>query len=269
MRKRILVPFFVLAIALAFPMTAFAGSFTLHPSGFGEKSRANWKAHSGLPDPGMGSGSATSDQSLYFQKMTDTSTFAAGVAVFKFDPFPVSELQGLEFWYGTDGWCGAGAPRFNVRIEPTSGPAQTFFIGCASMLPGATATAPSGRVFQQKSVAAPFAIACCGTFPTTGTVVGLAIVFDEGNDVGPGFVYLDKIKVETSGLNGSPGTKVWNSASDNSNQAAAIPVGPSVAYADEISDVLSLLGVMFPDVPLTAWTLYPDVELAPITVGLP
>ena len=278
MRKRFLVPFLVLAIAFAFPASAVAGSFTLHPSGFGEKSRANWKAQSGLPDPGTGTGSPTANQALYLQKMTATETFAAGVAIFKFDPFPVSEFQGLEFWYGTDGWCGAGAPRFNLRLRPPSGPTQLFFIGCAEMVNGTTATAPSGRVFQQKTFTAPGPTACCGALPTSGfDVVSLAIVFDEGTTqfglpLGPGFVYLDKIKVQTSGLNGSPGTKTWNSASDNSNAAAAIPVGPSVAYADEVSDVLSLLGEMFPEVPLTAWTLYPDVELAdlpPITVGAP
>jgi hypothetical protein len=39
-----------------------------------------------------------------------------------------------------------------------------------------------------------------------GTVVGLAIVFDEGTDVGRGFVYLDDIRV---------GDWLWTSASDN------------------------------------------------------
>ena len=43
-----------------------------------------------------------------------------------------------------------------------------------------------------------------------GTVVRLAIVFDEGNDVGQGFVYLDNIQV---------GNHVWTSASDNGNGA--------------------------------------------------
>jgi hypothetical protein len=45
-----------------------------------------------------------------------------------------------------------------------------------------------------------------------GTIVSLAIVFDEGNDVGQGFVYLGDITVDTTS-----GPHIWTSASDNGN----------------------------------------------------
>ncbi len=185
--------------ALIAPLAAAAGTYTLHPSGFGEHSYSAWKAGEGLPDSGSGA-----NQALYFQKMVPTATFAAGVAVIKgFEGQDTSAVLPLGFWYGTDGHCGAGAPRFNVRIQPpmTTDPAsrQTVFVGCAEMVDGGTATAPNGRTFQQKSF--------LGTLPP-GTIASLAIVFDEGSDVGQGFVYLDNILV---------GGHMWTSASDNGN----------------------------------------------------
>jgi hypothetical protein len=45
-----------------------------------------------------------------------------------------------------------------------------------------------------------------------GTIRGLQIVFDEGNDTGTGFVFLDNITVE---LNSMP--HVWRSPADNGN----------------------------------------------------
>ena len=179
---------------------AAAGTFTLHPSGFGEHSYSAWKAHQGLPDS-----TGNQDQALYFQKMTSTATVAAGVAVIKgFEGLPFDSLTHLEFWYGTDGHCGAGAPRFDIFVQPTVGPQQSVFIGCQEMTPGPTEVAPSGRVFQQRSYDGPF--------PLLGTITGISIVFDEGNDVGRGFVYLDNITVTAD-----TAAHTWTSASDNGN----------------------------------------------------
>lgn len=179
-----------------------AGDIILHPNGFGAHSYAAWKAQTGLPDT-----SGNKNQALYFQKMTTTPTVAAGVAVFQgIEGTPTSALTGLEFWIPENdlSHCGAGAPRFNVRVKPTAGPSQTFFFGCAAMIPGATAVAPSGKIYRQRTILAP------ATALVPGTITGLEIVFDEGDDVGSGFAYLDNITV---GLNGVP--MVWTSASDN------------------------------------------------------
>jgi hypothetical protein len=197
-----------------------AAGFKLHPSGFGENSYCSWKAGEGLPDNG-----GTANQALYFQKMTTTPTFAAGVAIFKgFEGMPVSQLTALEFKWGMDGHCGAGAPRFNLRVDPDGPgvlPPTTTFIGCASMIPGGTETAPNGRVFEKKTFGGPF--------PVIGTIVSLAIVFDEGTDQGPGFVYLDDIRVGTSS-----GDHTWSSASDNG--------GSPTSGANSIAEVELLLG---------------------------
>ena len=198
--------------ALALPAWALAGPFTLHPSGFGEHSYSAWKGQEGLPDSTGGK-----NQALYFQKDTPTPTFAAGVAVFKgFEGMSSSAVLPLKFWYGTDGHCGAGAPRFNVRIETAPNVRQTVFVGCAAMVPGGTAAAPNGRIFQEKTFAGPL---------PAGTIVSLAIVYDEGNDfgfpcpdLGNSCVYLDNIQV---------GSHVWTSASDNGNgqTITAAPTG--------------------------------------------
>lgn len=110
-----LLRFAAIAVAtLVFPASALAGAFTLHPSGFGEHSYSAWKANQGLPDS-----TGNKDQAPYFQKMTLTPTFAAGVAVIKgFEGQATSVLAPLSFYWREDGHCGAGAPRFNVRFQP-------------------------------------------------------------------------------------------------------------------------------------------------------
>lgn len=197
----------VLSLALIVAPVLHAGEIILHPNGFGEHSYAAWKAQVGLPDS-----AGNSNQALYFQKMTATATFAAGVATFQgIEGTPTTALTGLEFWISIpDSHCGAGAPRFNIRAKPTAGgPSQTIFVGCAAMLPGSTLPAPSGKIYQQRSIAAP---ALAAMLPA-GTITALSIVFDEGDDVGTGFAYLDNITVS---INGTP--MVWTSASDNGGQ---------------------------------------------------
>jgi hypothetical protein len=190
----------IAALLLAAP--AVAGSLTLHPSGFGPHSYSAWKADEGLDDS-----TGAKEQALYFQKNTATTTFAAGVAVFKgVEGMLTSALGELSFYWRMDGHCGAGAPRFNLRIENNP---QTFFFGCQAMAPGTPIT-QNGRTFQQRSVLGPL---------PPGTVASLALVFDEGSDVGrcddelgvdtgESCVYLDDIQAAGH---------TWTSASDNGN----------------------------------------------------
>jgi hypothetical protein len=186
------------------PQSASAGDITLHPSGFGEHSYAAWKADQGLED-----NAGNKDQALYLQKHTATETFAAGIVVFRgVAGLDTSEVDPLGFFVRSDGWCGAGAPRFNLTYDPTFGPRQTLFFGCNSgMVPGGTMTW-EGRTFEERTTAGPL---------PDGTVVSLAIVFDEGLThevegvtvpLGPGHTWLDNIKV---------GERVWTSATDNGN----------------------------------------------------
>ena len=200
----------VAAVALLVPAAALAGDYVLHPNGFGPHSYSSWKGDEGLPDS-----TGSKDQALYFQKNTATPTVAAGVAVFKgVEGMQVGTLFPLSFYVRTDGHCGAGAPRFNLRVEdPATEVRQTIFIGCAGMTAGDPRT-HEGRTFVKRTL--PFA-----PVPSMFEVVSLSIVFDEGNDVGgcrgvPGVVsgqsctFLDDITVADH---------VWTSASDNGNGA--------------------------------------------------
>jgi hypothetical protein len=172
---------------------------TLHPSGFGEKSYAAWKAKEGQPDS-QGNG----DHSLYFQKFTATATFAAGVAIIEgVEGMPVSALGGLSWEHRPDGHCGAGAPRWNLGVNTPDGRAFTVFLGCAAAAKSPGGTDDAGRVWIRDSYPGvgigsieSAVLALTGQTTLTGlTVRSLAIVFDEGNDVGPGFVHLDNITV--------------------------------------------------------------------------
>jgi hypothetical protein len=267
MRARLLVLFTVLVLVLAFPVSAIAGSLTLHPSGFGEKSRANWKAGAGLPDS-----TGNANQALYMQKMVTTPTNAAGVVLIKgLEGQPASAITGLSWDHRIDGHCGAGAPRWNIGIRDALGNNSVVFLGCNAATHTPVTAQP--RWCHDKQPAPLLA--------ATSTIRYLAIIFDEGNDtpnppptgcgqeqfVG-GFIYLDNITVE---LNGEP--HIWTSASDNGNKAYSPSFGASVAYADELvpaADILALLQDVVPGVALTDWVLYPDVEPADIVVpGLP
>lgn len=198
---------FSLAIALLLPLSAAAqnSSFdhlVLHPNGFGEHSYCSWKAQEGLTDS-----TGTKNQALYFQKMTSTTTFAAGVAVIEgIEGLPVNQLTGLSFYVRDDSHCGAGAPRWNIRVRPPSGPSSTIFIGCVGMVITNSSTAPNGHLYFQHTAQ----LTALSLLPAGTTITALSIVFDEGDDAGSGFAFLDNVTVE---INSVP--QVWTSAADN------------------------------------------------------
>ena len=207
MLKRVLVG--LVALLLATAGTALAGTYTLHPSGFGPHSYASWKAGEGLPDS-----TGNKNQALYLQKMTSTATVAAGVVLIKgFEGLPASAITGLSWDHRTDGHCGAGAPRWNIGVTDGAGNDTVVFLGCNA--------AVHSQVDDDW---------CRDQQPAPGlssalTIRYLAIVFDEGTDtpnpppagctqdgLAGGFVYLDNITVEANGV-----THIWTSASDNGN----------------------------------------------------
>jgi hypothetical protein len=255
----------------ALPASAAAGTLTLHPSGFGEHSYAAWKAHQGRPDS-----KGNDDQALYFQKMTTTPTVAAGVAVIKgIAGLPADDLTGLAWDHREDGHCGAGAARWNVNLRLSNGSPQTIFLGC-NAAQHAEKGPSGGHGWCHDTQTLP-------VFPSGATITGLAIVFDEGNDtanpppagcaqeqLAGGFVHLDNIEVETSGV-----TKCWTGANDNSNQstgactdppagATALPgtslsVPTGIALNPTDTELVTGLRLAYPEAPLTSWFLYPDV----------
>lgn len=153
-----------------------------------------------------------------------------------FEGMATSAITSLEFWFRMDGWCGAGAPRFNVVFTDTGGMTQVLFFGCNSgMTAGGTVTAPNGVVFHQR---------CAGTCASgivlpAGTIRAIVFVFDEGTTLagaplGPGFVFLDDIRV---------GTHLWKSASDNGDNPS------STANTEEsLEELLGIpLSLLFPE----------------------
>jgi len=186
----------------AFAVGGGQSGLSLHPGGLGEQSFAKWEAHEGEPDA-----KGNADQALYFQKMVATPVFAAGFAVIDgLQGQPATALTALSWDHRADGWCGAGAPRWNVGVTDASGD-HTVFLGC-----NAATHSPSGTdgwtsdSYSGADIAA--ALTAAGVDPETATISSLAILFDEGTDVGPGFVFLDNITVNTM---------VWTSPSGNSN----------------------------------------------------
>ena len=212
-RLRWLIAAGVLAVAV--PAVALAGALTLHPSGFGPKTYASWKANEGQPDS-----QGAASEALYFQKGVPTSTFAAALAFVRgLEGEPVTSLTGsslmtgLSWEHRNDGHCGAGAPRWSFGITGASGQRHTIFLGCAaalhtpSLTPGWTRDSYPGPAIEAQVLAQG------GADALAWTIRGLAIVFDEGTDTPgrglittPGRVFLDNITVNT---------EVWTSAADN------------------------------------------------------
>jgi len=180
---------------------------TLHPDGFGEDSYAAWRPNEGLPDSRGGANMA-----LYLQKMTATTTNAAGIArIDGIEGTPLSAISGLSWEHRTDGWCGAGAPRWTFVVADASGDRGVIHLGCAA----AVHTPGSAPNWIRDSYPGPAVLAApvFGFTPEFNaadilTISALYIIFDEGTDipVNPGYVYLDNITV-----NG----KVFTSPADN------------------------------------------------------
>lgn len=212
----------LLAAAVAVVPAALAASqkLTLHPSGFGEHSYAAWKAGEGLPDS-----SGNARQALYMQKLTETFANAAAVAEIRgVSGLPMTAVTGLEWEHRVDGWCGAGAPRWTTISTDATGARYVTHQGCAASghSPGSAPnwlrdTQPFGPAGEPcVKLVPPFPVsppAVCAA----NTISSMFIVFDEGTTVGgvplgPGFVYLDNIKVTTTA-----GVHTWTSAADNGN----------------------------------------------------
>ncbi|MFL5467958.1 MAG: hypothetical protein ACJ79N_12885, partial [Gemmatimonadaceae bacterium] len=111
-------------------------------------------------------------------------------------------IVGLSWEHRIDGWCGAGAPRWDIIVSDASGDRGVIFLGCAA----AVHTPGSNANWIRDSY--PVGTAAIASLPATGftpdfnpsdalTISELLIVFDEGTDVpaNPGFVFLDNITV--------------------------------------------------------------------------
>jgi hypothetical protein len=184
---------------------------TLHPNGFGQDAYAAWKAGEGEQDS-----RGNADHALYFQKFTATEEQVAGVArVMGLEGQPLSAITALSWEHRVDGWCGAGAPRWDIIVADPNGNRGVIFLGCAAAVhsPGAEAGWIKDTQPGAAGIAALPVFGFTEEFNASGpfTISELLIVFDEGTTqfglpLGPGFVYLDNIQVND---------KVWTSPGDN------------------------------------------------------
>lgn len=185
-RHALLVGAIVALLSLGLIGSAFAKSasirvspWTYDPESTGIADAA-WVTHQGLPDAG------NSNHALYLQKDGPTdANAAAGATVSGAEGQTLTELG---FDYRNDGYCGAGAPRFNV----TTTDGVTHFFGCVYGTHSAV-NADWTRVRFSPADAFP---------PVTAdeTIQAIEIVFDEG----PASVYLDNIDVNGA-VAGKPG----------------------------------------------------------------
>ena len=156
--------------------------------------KSAWVTKEGLKDAG------NSNHALYLTKMGTTATNAASGATVNF----TGVLDELGFDYRNDGWCGAGAPRFNVYT--TAG--TYYFFGCTYGLHTPSLEDPVNWTRVRFTNADAFPADGVTPFPGFGTVevTGMDIVFDEGTDLAlnPGFAYLDNLDIDGT-LVGKPG----------------------------------------------------------------
>jgi hypothetical protein len=139
------------------------------------------------------------------QKHTPTSSFAAAGATITGGPktaagltvlsFDISGYPGVAFDdYGgtTHGYCGAGAPRFNVYSDA----AATCFLGCTHG--DKTQDPNTGWWTISFTASKPFTSYSGCEGGIIGSIKGIELMIDEGTDVGPGDVIVDNIRVNTS-----------------------------------------------------------------------
>lgn len=135
------------------------------------------------------------DFGLVLAKTVETPVLAAALAALV-GPGGQTVTPGTVFGYSyrSDGWCGAGAPRFNVRVTDGANEA-TYAAGCANP---STTTDPVNADWTAKTWTPGnfFFLGGDAAVPLAGSeIVSIFIVFDEGTDVGPGEAILDAIRV--------------------------------------------------------------------------
>src|SRR2546427_8241461 len=196
------------------PKTYKVEPFRVEPFQFGLGALVGWIRGAGAPGQKHDEGQF----GLYLQKHTPDSTtyFAAAGAeltgnvpktaqdlttlAFDISGFPDQEFDSANFGTvagSTHGYCGAGAPRFNVFSA-----SGTTFLGCAA----GDKTQDSVTGWWTVKFVPPFARYGGGPEPD-GTIAGIEIVFDERTNLGggrtvgssPGDVGVDNIPVNDKG----------------------------------------------------------------------
>ena len=168
---------------------------------FGDGTKAAWKSGEGLIDA-----KGSRFQALLLQKATLTSTFSAAYAQLKgLEGLAPAALVRLRWEHRNDTHCGAGAPRWNINITGATGNSYTVFLGCSGSAQSAGSAPNWTRDNWEAADIAAQILSQAGSDAANGTIASIFILFDEGNDAGSGFVFLDNITVNS---------KVFTSSSD-------------------------------------------------------
>ncbi|HYX29066.1 MAG TPA: hypothetical protein VE863_10905 [Pyrinomonadaceae bacterium] len=197
---------FVLQLSLAVALLIVVFSAAAAQSGFVAQtwvydpghlgiSVSQWQPGAGLPDAGG------SNHALYLTKFGPTAALAASGASIK--GVNGITLSTLGFDYRDDGHCGAGAPRYNVTLA--GGGNFYFFFGCAYGTHTPLLAYP-GWTRVRFTNADAFPADGVSAWPGFGVaqIAAIDVVFDEGTNEGPGFVYLDNLAINNT-LIGKPG----------------------------------------------------------------
>jgi hypothetical protein len=154
------------------------------------------RAEPGVFDPDMTDTVAAAwqeDNTLRLSKDAPTPTnSSAGAEITVNHNHFTGAVTELGFDYSSEeGWCGAGAPRFNVYTEADFSDYWAF--GCTS---GMHTDLGNGWIRVRFDLATDgFHIAAGVKEALSEPATALEIIFDEGTDVGPGFAVLDNIDV--------------------------------------------------------------------------
>lgn len=156
---------------------------------------AQWVNKSGTTSTATAFGDP-GDFGLVLAKNVETTVVAAALGlVLGQEGQVVTPSTTFGYSYRNDGWCGAGAPRFNVQVSDGSDEA-TYAAGCANL---ATTESPVNADWTAKTWTPSNFSFLNGdpAVPLVGSeIVSIVIVFDEGIEVGPGEAILDDIRVD-------------------------------------------------------------------------
>jgi hypothetical protein len=182
--------------------------------------KATWLSGTGCAvaggtDPGCATGGDAKDkknEGLLLAKTGATANFvAAGARINGVKGTVLTQLgydlrKPLDTTDPRGSHCGAGAPRFNVVIAGAN-----YFVGCNSPAPAQT---PMGAGWIRLTWGTPGVLLAYGPLGLPENIYGrtvdaIAIIFDEGQDIGPdnfGVAILDNIRVNNQIAGRGPGS---------------------------------------------------------------
>ena len=219
--------FAVGVLALAIAPGALAGTVTLYPSSFGAFTTASWRAQIGLPDT-----VGAADQALLLEQDTFDPGTAATAIFTGLEGERVQLLTGLEWQRRIKTDCTKTSPRWTLVVR---GKKRDYVVrfGCAQSVHFAGANPNWIRDVNSQPLIRSRVMQAGGTDALAGTIVSLAIVFD---DRGPtGTAILDNIRVI---VKSAIGANTWTCAADNAEGVPGAPVGfaPDDLRIDPLSD---------------------------------